>query len=139
MQTKCNVFNTPVSIKTWALISSPVDTSLLVHISLDTIVKLLTLTIVVWLISAIASIKDQSQYSSALPPDLVQAMTLMAGDVSQSDSPSPVTIRPPQVPLDVEGYPAAPDGLELEQVHIYIRHGTLKISLIHLFRRSLPL
>ncbi|KIL63494.1 hypothetical protein M378DRAFT_164353 [Amanita muscaria Koide BX008] len=50
-------------------------------------------------------------------------MALMTGDVSQSDSPSPVTIRPPQVPLDVEGYPAAPDGLELEQVHIYIRHG----------------
>ncbi|KZT10258.1 phosphoglycerate mutase-like protein [Laetiporus sulphureus 93-53] len=27
------------------------------------------------------------------------------------------------VPLDVEGYPVAPPGLELEQVHIYIRHG----------------
>lgn len=28
------------------------------------------------------------------------------------------------VPLDVEGYPAAPPGLELQQVHIYVRHGT---------------
>ncbi|CCL99109.1 uncharacterized protein FIBRA_01123 [Fibroporia radiculosa] len=27
------------------------------------------------------------------------------------------------VPLDVEGYPAAPPELELEQVHIYVRHG----------------
>lgn len=28
------------------------------------------------------------------------------------------------VPLDVEGYPAAPPELELQQVHIYVRHGT---------------
>ncbi|EIW55519.1 phosphoglycerate mutase-like protein [Trametes versicolor FP-101664 SS1] len=27
------------------------------------------------------------------------------------------------VPLDVEGYPAAPPELELQQVHIYVRHG----------------
>ncbi|KAI0646511.1 phosphoglycerate mutase-like protein [Trametes meyenii] len=27
------------------------------------------------------------------------------------------------VPLDVEGYPVAPSELELEQVHIYVRHG----------------
>ncbi|KAG8216430.1 phosphoglycerate mutase-like protein [Butyriboletus roseoflavus] len=26
-------------------------------------------------------------------------------------------------PLDVEGYPQAPSGLELEQVHVYVRHG----------------
>ena len=28
------------------------------------------------------------------------------------------------VPLDVDGYPVAPPELELEQVHIYVRHGT---------------
>lgn len=27
------------------------------------------------------------------------------------------------VPLDVDGYPVAPAELELEQVHIYVRHG----------------
>ena len=27
------------------------------------------------------------------------------------------------VPLDVNGYPVAPPELELEQVHIYVRHG----------------
>ncbi|KAG1811722.1 phosphoglycerate mutase-like protein [Suillus subaureus] len=27
------------------------------------------------------------------------------------------------VPLDVESYPVAPGGLDLEQVHIYVRHG----------------
>ena len=32
-------------------------------------------------------------------------------------------IRPPQVPLDVDNYPVAPPDLELEQVHIYVRHG----------------
>ena len=28
-----------------------------------------------------------------------------------------------QVGLDVEKYPVAPEGLELEQVHVYVRHG----------------
>lgn len=27
------------------------------------------------------------------------------------------------VPLDVESYPVAPEGLDLEQVHVYVRHG----------------
>jgi hypothetical protein len=31
--------------------------------------------------------------------------------------------RYPQVPLDVDGYPIGPDGLQLEQVHVYVRHG----------------
>ena len=30
------------------------------------------------------------------------------------------------VPLDVEGYPEAPSGLQLEQVHLYVRHGELQ-------------
>ncbi|KAF8899757.1 histidine phosphatase superfamily [Gymnopilus junonius] len=29
----------------------------------------------------------------------------------------------PQVPLDVENYPVGPEGLQLEQVHVYVRHG----------------
>lgn len=37
--------------------------------------------------------------------------------------PGPYIYRPPQVPLDVENYPVAPAGLELEQVHVYVRHG----------------
>ncbi|TFK49423.1 phosphoglycerate mutase-like protein [Heliocybe sulcata] len=35
----------------------------------------------------------------------------------------PFVCRPPQVALDVENYPIAPEQLELEQVHVYIRHG----------------
>ena len=31
------------------------------------------------------------------------------------------------VPLDVDGYPVAPSGLQLEQVHVYVRHGKLII------------
>jgi len=30
---------------------------------------------------------------------------------------------PGHVPLDVEGYPVAPENLALEQVHVYVRHG----------------
>jgi hypothetical protein len=32
--------------------------------------------------------------------------------------------RLPQIPLDVEQYPVAPCGLELKQVHVFVRHGT---------------
>ncbi|KAJ7637137.1 histidine phosphatase superfamily [Roridomyces roridus] len=35
----------------------------------------------------------------------------------------PYVYRTPQVPLDVKGYPVAPPELELEQVHVYVRHG----------------
>jgi hypothetical protein len=31
--------------------------------------------------------------------------------------------RLPQIPLDVEQYPVAPCGLELKQVHVFVRHG----------------
>ena len=39
--------------------------------------------------------------------------------------------RPPQVPIGVEGYPIAPDGLKLEQVHVYVRHGECYDSLLY--------
>ena len=31
--------------------------------------------------------------------------------------------HPPQVPFDVAGYPVAPPIRQLEQVHVYVRHG----------------
>lgn len=31
--------------------------------------------------------------------------------------------RAPKTELDVTGYPVAPEGLGLEQVHVYMRHG----------------
>lgn len=37
--------------------------------------------------------------------------------------------RKGHVPLDVDGYPVAPPELELEQVHIYVRHGTSSLCL----------
>ena len=33
-------------------------------------------------------------------------------------------------PLDVKGYPQAPSGLDLEQVHIYVRHGVSQVNLL---------
>ncbi|KAF7792080.1 hypothetical protein EIP86_003110 [Pleurotus ostreatoroseus] len=42
-----------------------------------------------------------------------------AGDAYAADS------HPGARPLDVDGYPLAPPELELEQVHVYVRHGAL--------------
>lgn len=35
----------------------------------------------------------------------------------------PFAYRYPQAPLEVEGYPVAPESLKLQQVHVYVRHG----------------
>lgn len=36
-------------------------------------------------------------------------------------------------PLDAEGYPVAPEGLHLQQVHVYARHGAFEsVQLSHL-------
>jgi hypothetical protein len=35
--------------------------------------------------------------------------------------------RYPQMPLEVDGYAVAPHNLQLEQVHIYVRHGAFLI------------
>jgi hypothetical protein len=67
----------------------------------------------------------------ALAPILVSnAMTMTIGGLSVgSDAASggqmttSNTQRLPQIPLDVEHYHVAPHGLELEQVHVFVRHG----------------
>jgi acid phosphatase len=43
---------------------------------------------------------------------------------------TPPVYRLPQVPVDVDGYPIAPKGLKLEQVHVYVRHGEHCFSLL---------
>lgn len=51
-------------------------------------------------------------------------MTLQGGSTASAAVGSyRYTVRPPQVALDVENYPVVPEQLQLEQVHIYIRHG----------------
>ncbi|KIK02827.1 hypothetical protein K443DRAFT_677290, partial [Laccaria amethystina LaAM-08-1] len=45
-------------------------------------------------------------------------------------------LHPPQVPFDVAGYPVAPPNLQLEQVHVYVRHGTRQFPITRL-RQSL--
>ncbi|KAH9941178.1 phosphoglycerate mutase-like protein [Epithele typhae] len=42
------------------------------------------------------------------------------------------TTRRGSVPLDVDGYPVAPPGLELTQVHIYVRH---ELDVLHTARQ----
>ena len=41
--------------------------------------------------------------------------------------------RAPRPPLDVAGYPVAPRELELEQVHVYVRHGERWVVFIFCF------
>lgn len=44
---------------------------------------------------------------------------------SSSDTFYPVNITTPgHVPFDVENYSVAPQGLTLEQVYLFVRHGT---------------
>ncbi|TFK71894.1 phosphoglycerate mutase-like protein [Pluteus cervinus] len=57
----------------------------------------------------------RSAESSAVPDHWIN-MGARGGPVSWGTT-------PPQVPLDVENYPVAPEGLELQQVHVYVRHG----------------
>lgn len=55
-----------------------------------------------------------------------QAGDFLTSDMSRGAGPSTSAAKAfnGSVPLDVEGYPVAPPELELEQVHVYIRHGT---------------
>jgi hypothetical protein len=36
----------------------------------------------------------------------------------------PSTLNVREQPVDVDNYPIAPHGLELQQVHVFVRHGT---------------
>jgi len=53
----------------------------------------------------------------------VAARAQSSFDTSEDGTEHIPVYRYPQVPLDVARYPEAPEGLELEQVHIYVRHG----------------
>lgn len=59
-----------------------------------------------------------------LIPSLIQNFTHKLQQMPTASIPSS-TGGQRQVPLDVENYPLAPEGLHLEQVHVYIRHGEL--------------
>lgn len=51
------------------------------------------------------------------------------GQVVPSMASKALGYRYPQMPLEVDGYEVAPPNLQLEQVHIYVRHGAfLKIK-----------
>lgn len=68
----------------------------------------------------------QTVPSSICGPDIVVTPDMTpasAATLVADGEPGPYLYRPPQVPLDVDGYPIAPACLELEQVHVYVRHG----------------
>ncbi|CDO75738.1 hypothetical protein BN946_scf184921.g14 [Trametes cinnabarina] len=60
----------------------------------------------------------QSYAHSIEPLDSGIDMGLLGGGKANNNS-----VKRGHVPLDVDGYPVAPSELELEQVHIYVRHG----------------
>jgi hypothetical protein len=70
--------------------------------------------------------QDQFQMTISVPNPLnsVKAMT-PAGEASSSAAYGSLnsTGTSWKVGLDVEKYPIAPSGLQLEQVHVFVRHG----------------
>ena len=58
-----------------------------------------------------------------------QAGVFLTSDMSKNAGPSTsaAKVLNGSVPLDVEGYPVAPPELELQQLHVYIRHGTQRL------------
>ena len=59
---------------------------------------------------------------------------LKDGQVVPSMASKALGYRYPQVPLEVDGYAVAPQNLQLEQVHIYVRHGAfLKLRSVNSF------
>ncbi|KAG6850077.1 hypothetical protein H0H93_001427 [Arthromyces matolae] len=63
---------------------------------------------------------DVAGYSTVTPEPAAPVPPMWFGTSRVND---PQTLNAPQVPLEVKDYPAPPNGLELEQVHVYVRHG----------------
>jgi hypothetical protein len=72
------------------------------------------------------SLANHPFITAAILPSNAMTMTI-EGLVQRA---VPNAQRPPQVPLDVDQYPVAPHGLELEQVHVFVRHGMSSHSII---------
>jgi hypothetical protein len=64
-----------------------------------------------------------------LKATISSTMAFCVDDVRTHVGPPPSYLLP-QVPLNVEGYDIAPEGLNLEQVHVYVRHGEHYASLV---------
>ncbi|KAG6808283.1 hypothetical protein H0H92_004646 [Tricholoma furcatifolium] len=54
--------------------------------------------------------------------DFGTTVPMVFGAARQLDDPRAHVYRKPQVPLEVDNYHVAPEGLKLEQVHVYVRH-----------------
>ncbi|KAF7350450.1 Acid phosphatase [Mycena venus] len=91
-------------------------------------IDLLAFLLVILLSPRISSAQNSSNQFSFYPtPSVFADLEDMPQVLRSAKSPStvshnealPYTYRPPQAPLDVKGYPAAPPDLKLEQVHVY--------------------
>ncbi|KAF7975542.1 hypothetical protein HWV62_9379 [Athelia sp. TMB] len=72
--------------------------------------------------AAALPVASTSPYSS-LGPDAVDGLIMDTPPPSQQYHIDPDPAPVPQTRLDVDGYPPAPPGLALAQVHVYVRHG----------------
>lgn len=55
---------------------------------------------------------------------------ILSGKTAAAAGHSNSTLGPGSIPFDVDGYPVPPPELELEQVHLYVRHGEPFILLV---------
>ena len=70
----------------------------------------------------IHSVASLNLFSALLLLNLLGGIAAVDMTIFRSPSSSPHKLKG-SVPLDVDGYPIAPPELELQQVHIYARHG----------------
>lgn len=69
-------------------------------------------------------IPEQPNLTLHDPKDTLQPQVMgLSFNGTTSNKATETALRSPQVPLDVEHYTIAPLGLQLEQVHVYVRHG----------------
>lgn len=110
-----------------------------IHSQLHRFRALLSLTLLLIPIPVVAASPFATTSYQTLPTPVCSAEAVvtpymgLSSGVNKSrgevhGEPGPYEYRHPQVPLDVEGYPLAPPGLELEQVHVFVRHGTFLFS-----------
>ena len=73
---------------------------------------------------AVAQSQDTLEETNTL--GIPASMTV--GPLSLSADSGSSLYRPYQAPLDASKYPEFPQGLKLEQVHVYVRHGKFLVA-----------
>jgi len=66
---------------------------------------------------------------------IIQSNTELGLEIMSATDPG--IDQPGHIPLDVENYPVAPSSLQLEQVHLFIRHGAFRQAFVYPLSHSL--